>query len=107
MMQLVHCSVVVPVNRNLLLVLTVRHREGGANFYLSRVRDSSEQCPNDSGLFILSSKIMIKDREKGNWMDSDRRSLSPGNRYLINAVQRVGLQTHAWLGVELKACWWM
>ena len=37
MMQLVHCAMVVPVDRNLLLALAVRYGEGGANLYLSRV----------------------------------------------------------------------
>ena len=96
---------VVPVNRNLLLAFTVRHGERGANLYFTRVRDGSKQRPNDSSLLILSSKIVIKDREKGNRMNVDRRNLSPEKRYSVNACQHANLQTHAWLDVELKACW--
>ena len=105
MVQLVHGSMVVPIDRNLLLTFTVRYGKGGANFYFSRVRNSSKQCPNDSSLFILPPKKVIKDREKGDWMNDDRGNLSPENRNFVNAVQRGGLRTHAWLDVGLNACW--
>jgi len=105
MMQLVHCAMMVPINSNLLLALAVGYGERGANLYFSRVRDCSKKCPNDSRLFMLSSEIVIKDREKGNRMNGDRRNLGPKSRRLINVVRRANLQTHAWLGVEPKACW--
>ena len=95
----------VPINRNLLLALAVRHSKGGANFYFSRVRDCSKQRPDDSSLFILSSEIVIKDRKKSHWMNGDQRNLSPGDRHSINAALRAEFRTHAWFGVELKACW--
>ena len=96
---------VVPIDCNLLLTFTVRHSKGGADLYFSRVRNGSKQCPNDSSLFILPPKKVIKDREKGNRMNGDRRNLSPINKNLVNAVQRGYLHTHAWLGPELNACW--
>jgi len=37
MMQLVHCAMVVPINRNLLLALAVGYGEGGANLYFSGI----------------------------------------------------------------------
>ena len=105
MMQLVHCSMMVPIDRNLLLTFTVRHGKGGANLYFSRVRNGSKQRPNDSSLFIFPSKKVIKDREKGDWMNDDRGNLSPENRNFVNAVQRGDFRTHAWLDVGLNACW--
>jgi hypothetical protein len=96
---------VVPVNRNLLLTFAVRHSKRGANLYFSRVRDSSKQRPNDPSLFIFSPEIVIKYREKGNWMNGDRRNFSPGIRYSINEVKCVDVRTYVWLAVEPNACW--
>lgn len=79
MMQLVHCAVVITINDNLLLAFAVGHGIRRANFYFSRVRDGSKKCSNNPGLFILSPEIVIKDREKSNWMNCDRRNPRPGN----------------------------
>ena len=86
MMQFEHCAVVVPINCNLLLALAVRHGKGGANLHFSRVRDGSKKRTDDPGLFIFSSEIVIKDREKCNWVNGNRRNLGPESRRPINVV---------------------
>lgn len=96
---------VVPINCDLLLAFAMWYRIGATNFYFSGIRDGPKQCPDDSGLFVLPPKIMIKDREKGDRMNGNRRDLSPENINFINTVERTKLCTHAWLGVELNACW--
>ena len=69
MMQLIHRMVVLHVDRNLLWGLAVQHGEGRPDLDLAIVGAAAEQRTDDALLLVLSSEVVVQDREDGGWVD--------------------------------------
>ena len=69
--ELVHCPVVFHVHRHLLCRFAVQHRERRAYVHFSIIRARPKEGTNDAVLCICPAKIVVQDREEGDWMDGN------------------------------------
>lgn len=74
MMQLIHRSVVLHINRNLLARLAMQHRKraphfNGLRFAYTAATADTEESSDDAILVVLATEVVVQDGEERDGMD--------------------------------------
>lgn len=70
MVQLIHRSVVLHIDSDLLVRLAMENSKGRSDFYFVVIADTKESS-NDALLGVCAAEVVVEDGEEGNGVDGD------------------------------------